>query len=445
MLKPIDNCIKKTMRRIYADIEKNGGELSISSPEYKQTEVDELVSKGLVAKIDISALDGWAYILKPTYHGESVIAEEKTIRNKIDELLKRGAEIGNEESHVSGGPYHIFSVSGPMYDQWMNEINIFNERYLMNHPLHDSIYTTYIHRKNRSSTFNDMMGYLKALLADEDLVGASIENNKGEGNMVNKTIAHMISEDIDRCKVYLENPLDDSVGIDIYVDITGKYDSVIPNFGDGLYQFYKEQHFYDPEISGESLIHNLKKLMNKMKAFLAMEYPEYEKKTEGPTISIKGKNEGPECKSNRIFIVHGHNNEAKQEMARTLEKAGFEAVVLHEQPDAGLTIIEKIEKYTDVAFAVVLYTECDLGRPKGLSVDSEKYRARQNVVFEHGYLMCKLGRSKVCALVKGDVETPGDISGVVYIKMDSAGAWKIQLANNLKAAGLEVDLNKFCI
>lgn len=146
----------------------------------------------------------------------------------------------------------------------------------------------------------------------------------------------------------------------------------------------------------------------------------------------------------RVFIVHGHDNEAKQEMARTLENGGFEAVILHEQADAGLTIIEKIERYTDVQYAVVLYTECDMGRSKDLPVDCERSRARQNVVFEHGYLIAKLGRDHVSALVKGDVETPGDISGVVYTKMDKEGAWKIALARNMKAVGLKVDMNIFC-
>lgn len=146
--------------------------------------------------------------------------------------------------------------------------------------------------------------------------------------------------------------------------------------------------------------------------------------------------------SNKVFIVHGHDETAKIDTARVLEKADFEAIILHEQADGGLTIIEKIEKYTDVDFAVVLYTECDKGRAKEEPVDDEKYRARQNVVFEHGYLIGKLGRNKVCALVKGNVETPGDISGVVYTPMDTAGAWKLHLFKNMKEAGLNVDYNK---
>lgn len=94
---------------------------------------------------------------------------------------------------------------------------------------------------------------------------------------------------------------------------------------------------------------------------------------------------------------------------------------------------------------MVLYTECDLGRAKEEDVQAEKYRARQNVVFEHGYLIGKLGRENVCAIVKGDVETPGDISGIVYTPMDSNGAWKIQLGRNMKEVGLDVDFNKLCL
>ena len=154
------------------------------------------------------------------------------------------------------------------------------------------------------------------------------------------------------------------------------------------------------------------------------------------------KNEVKEM-NKRVFIVHGHDSEAKEVLARTLEKAGFEAIILHEQADGGRTIIEKIEEYTDVCFAVVLYTECDLGRAKEQGQNEERYRARQNVVFEHGYLIGKLSRKRVCAMVKGDVETPGDISGVLYTPMDQEGAWKLRLAKNMKEAGIDIDLNKW--
>ena len=114
---------------------------------------------------------------------------------------------------------------------------------------------------------------------------------------------------------------------------------------------------------------------------------------------------------------------------------------MHEQASSGQTIIKKIEANSNVGFGIVLYTSCDLDTTQKQKEDP-KPRARQNVVFEHGYLIGKIGRKNVCALVKGDIETPNDISGVVYIKMDEGVSWKYTVANEMKACGYEVDLNK---
>lgn len=143
--------------------------------------------------------------------------------------------------------------------------------------------------------------------------------------------------------------------------------------------------------------------------------------------------------ASEVFVVHGHDDLAKVSVARFIEKLGLKAIILHEQHNAGMTLIEKIENYTNVGFAVVLYTECDLG---GKDANNLQPRARQNVVFEHGYLMAKIGRNKVCALVKGKVETPSDISGVVYTPMDEHGAWHYMLAKELKASGYDIDMNR---
>lgn len=35
--------------------------------------------------------------------------------------------------------------------------------------------------------------------------------------------------------------------------------------------------------------------------------------------------------SQRIFLVHGHDDYARKTAARFLEKIGFEAIILHEQ------------------------------------------------------------------------------------------------------------------
>ncbi|MUK48277.1 TIR domain-containing protein [Aliivibrio fischeri] len=144
---------------------------------------------------------------------------------------------------------------------------------------------------------------------------------------------------------------------------------------------------------------------------------------------------------NQVFVVHGHNEEVKVKVARFIEKLGFEPIILHEQASSGNTIIEKIEEYSDVGFGVVLYTACDVGA-KNSSTPDLKLRARQNVIFEHGYLIGKLTRNNVCALVQGDIELPNDISGVVYTPIDTNEAWHLQLAKELKKAGYNVDMNR---
>ena len=142
-----------------------------------------------------------------------------------------------------------------------------------------------------------------------------------------------------------------------------------------------------------------------------------------------------------VFIVHGHDEIAVEKTARFIAKLGLTPIILHEQASSGKTIIEKIEEYSDVGFGIVLYTPCDLGAKKGYE-NELKSRARQNVVFEHGYLMGKIGRKNVCALVKGDIETPTDISGVVYVPMDEGNAWQLTLAKELRNSDYTVDMNK---
>jgi len=144
--------------------------------------------------------------------------------------------------------------------------------------------------------------------------------------------------------------------------------------------------------------------------------------------------------SNKVFIVHGHDGESRETVARFLGNIGFEPVILNEQANRGRTIIEKVEANVDVGFAVVLLTPDDVGRAQG---DAElEPRARQNVLLELGYFMARLGRDKVCALRKGSVSIPSDFAGVVWEAMDDGGGWRQKLARELQAAGHAVDWNK---
>lgn len=145
--------------------------------------------------------------------------------------------------------------------------------------------------------------------------------------------------------------------------------------------------------------------------------------------------------SRRVFVVHGHDDAAREAIARFLDRLELIPIVLKEQANAGRTIIEKFEAESDVGFAVVLLTPDDVG---GVAKTPRKLlpRARQNVIFELGYFAGALGRRHVIALVKDDVEVPSDYQGVVFIPMDKNDGWRLKVAQELKAGGLTIDLNK---
>ena len=140
-----------------------------------------------------------------------------------------------------------------------------------------------------------------------------------------------------------------------------------------------------------------------------------------------------------VFIVHGHDEAAKQTIARFIEKLKLTPVILHEQSNKGRTIIEKFEGHSNVGFAVVLMTPDDVGAPVA-DKDNLKPRARQNVILELGFFLGKLGRERVCALNKG-IEIPTDYDGVIYVSVDKGDGWKLQLAKEIKAAGIDINMN----
>lgn len=156
-------------------------------------------------------------------------------------------------------------------------------------------------------------------------------------------------------------------------------------------------------------------------------------------------NSGIDELTDEIFIVHGRDNEIKLDVARTIEKLGLTAIILHEQASRGMTIIEKLESNDDVDFAIVCLTGDDIGMLKPpnydtLNIEDLSPRARQNVVLELGYFYGKITRSNVVALyyAEDNIELPSDIHGILYIPYDTRGAWKLSLVVELQNVGYKV-------
>lgn len=148
-------------------------------------------------------------------------------------------------------------------------------------------------------------------------------------------------------------------------------------------------------------------------------------------------------KRNKVFVVHGHNEEALLKIEKFLKKLQLDPVILKEEPSKGLTIIEKFLQFSNQAgFAIVLLTPDDRGGSKSELRRRQRLRARQNVILELGFFLGKLGRERVCVLRQQDVEVPSDYHGVLYIEFDESGAWKMNLAKEMRTAGLDIDLNQ---
>lgn len=196
-----------------------------------------------------------------------------------------------------------------------------------------------------------------------------------------------------------------------------------------------EAYYNERWLSGKNEIHNL---FVTMKDELMLFAPEIDKNVK-KEVKVKLQEI-----SRKIFIVHGHDEEMKQAIARTLEKIDFDPIILHEKPNKGNTLIEKFTDYADVAFAIVLLSPDDVGYERNEKPETATFRSRQNVIFELGYFIGKLGRDRVLALYRKEdnFDMPNDYSGVLYVPYEPSGRWQYDILKELKACGYEIDANK---
>lgn len=144
--------------------------------------------------------------------------------------------------------------------------------------------------------------------------------------------------------------------------------------------------------------------------------------------------------NNKVFIVYGHDIEAREQLELLLRRMKLEPVILQNLPVSGETIIEKLESNLDVRYACVLLTPDDEGHAVGESKD-KKARARQNVILELGMFLVRLGRKRVAILHKGNLELPSDIAGLIYIKFNKrVDEVKERLGAELQEAGFPINI-----
>mgnify|MGYP001058939894 CR=1 FL=1 len=142
-----------------------------------------------------------------------------------------------------------------------------------------------------------------------------------------------------------------------------------------------------------------------------------------------------------ILFIHGRDEVAKESVLKFIKKLGLRALILHEQANGSSSILERFEDSPNIIFAIILFTPDHITAPRNKPKERQA-RASQNVIFEFGYVVGKLGKGRVCALYQEGVEFPSDYSGVIYIPMDPRGAWQLLVAKEIKQAGIEIDLNK---
>ncbi len=144
--------------------------------------------------------------------------------------------------------------------------------------------------------------------------------------------------------------------------------------------------------------------------------------------------------TNKVFIVYGHDVEAREQLELLLRRMKLEPVILQNLPVGGQTIIEKLESNLDVRYACVLLTPDDEGHPAGQPKE-KRPRARQNVVLEMGMFLVRLGRKRVAILHKGNLELPSDINGLIYIKFNKrVDEVKERLGAELQEAGFPINI-----
>ena len=144
----------------------------------------------------------------------------------------------------------------------------------------------------------------------------------------------------------------------------------------------------------------------------------------------------------KIFIVHGHDTAALEQLELILRRLGLDPFILQNNDGGGNTIIEALEQqiYEEAAFGIILMTPDDYGYAKAKGDEATQPRARQNVILEMGMVLASLGRDRMAILKKGALEHPSDVDGVLRLDFnDHVKEVAVRLATRMKKAGIKID------
>ena len=149
----------------------------------------------------------------------------------------------------------------------------------------------------------------------------------------------------------------------------------------------------------------------------------------------------PASAEKKVFVVYGHDDDARRDLELFLRRLKLDPFVMQNDAKASEVIIEVLEQeIPEHSFGIALLTPDDFGYSKSENDGSRQPRARQNVVLELGMLLGKLGRPKVAILVKGNVERPSDLGGVLYINYnESIRENGMRLITKLRESGIEIN------
>lgn len=149
--------------------------------------------------------------------------------------------------------------------------------------------------------------------------------------------------------------------------------------------------------------------------------------------------------SSKVFIVHGHDSNAREQLELVIHKLRLDPYVLQNNGGGGLTIIEALEaeignQAGSAKFGIVLLTPDDMGYAKSAGEKEAQPRARQNVVLEMGMLISALGRKNVAILKKQNLELPSDARGILYIPFNDHVKEAVpKLVDRLRGAGFAIN------